>query len=112
MVTREVTVSLPRPHPRQNEFTRSPAKRKVIRAGRRGGKTVGVGILAVEQFLRGRRVLYAAPTTDQVTQFWFTVTTALFDTIEAGLFTKNETEHSIELPNTKQRIRAKTAWNA
>lgn len=94
------------------EFLTSNAKRKVIRAGRRGGKTVGAAILAVESFLRGRRILYAAPTQDQVETFWWEVKRALKEPIDAGVFYKNETLHVIDLPNTKQRIRAKTAWNA
>jgi len=108
----EYVVSLPRPHEHQAAFINSPAKRKVIRAGRRGGKTVGISIYAVERFLRGRRVLYAAPTAEQVGRFWTTVTRALQAPIDAGVFRKNETEHVIELAGTEQRIRAKTAWNA
>ncbi len=90
----------------------STAKRKVIRAGRRGGKTVGMSIFAVEQFLAGHRVLYAAPTAEQLDTFWRHVKAALREPIDAGLFRKNETEHFIDLERTEQRIRAKTAWNA
>lgn len=89
-----------------------PAKRKVIRAGRRGGKTTGMSIYAVEQFLAGHRVLYAAPTADQLDAFWRHVKAALREPIEAGVLRKNETEHFVELEGTEQRIRAKTAWNA
>lgn len=32
--------------------------------------------------------------------------------IDAGLVHKNETYHTLEVPGTEQRIRAKTAWNA
>jgi hypothetical protein len=105
-------IHLPEPHAKQRAFIESPAKRKVIRAGRRGGKTVGVGIFAVEKFLAGRRVLYAVPTSEQVDRFWTTVTRALYEPIKACVFKKNETEHTIELSGTEQRIRAKTAWNA
>jgi len=66
----------------------------------------------VQSFLEGRRVLYAAPTNDQVDRFWVSVTRALAAPIEAGIYYKNETKHIIELPETEQRIRAKTAWNA
>src|SRR5262245_38373942 len=45
------------PHAEQVRFITSPAKRKVIRGGRRGGKTVGVAHLALTAFLAGRRVL-------------------------------------------------------
>lgn len=33
----------------------------MIKAGRRGGKTEGIGIDSVEDFIAGHRVLYAAP---------------------------------------------------
>ena len=105
-------VRLKTPHSRQKAFLRSKAKRKVIRAGRRGGKTTGVAILAVEAFLQGWRVLYAAPTSEQIAQFWKEVTAALPALIDAGIFSKNETEHVIERPGTDQAIKAKTAWNA
>lgn len=108
----EVSVHLPRPHEKQAEFIDSPARRKVIRAGRRGGKTVGMAIYAVQQFLAGRRVLYATPTAEQIGRFWTTVTRALAEPLDSGVFYKNETEHVIELSGTEQRIRAKTAWNA
>jgi hypothetical protein len=108
----EYRVRLRRPHARQREFLDSTAKRVVVRAGRRGGKTTGMGIKAVEKFLEGRRVLYAAPTIDQVGAFWWEVKRALAEPVDAGLFYKNEVDHVIELPGTKQRIRAKTAWNA
>jgi hypothetical protein len=105
-------VHLPEPHEKQLSFIKSPAKRKIVRAGRRGGKTVGVSIFGVEKFLAGRRVLYGAPTSEQVDRFWTTVCRALYEPIEAGVFYKNETEHIIELAGTEQRIRAKTCWNA
>lgn len=108
----QLIINLPRPHQKQTEFIQSPAKRKIIRAGRRGGKTVGVSIFAVENFLAGKRILYAAPTQEQVDRFWVSVTRALQEPIDAGVFYKNETKHIIEMSNTEQRIRAKTAWNA
>lgn len=108
----EYTIHLLKPHAKQQEFIDSTAKRKVIRAGRRGGKTVGISIYAVKRFISGRRLLYAAPTSEQVGRFWTTVTRALSEPIDAGIFYKNETEHIIELSGTEQRIKAKTAWNA
>lgn len=108
----EYEVHLPAPHQKQDEFIHSTAKRVICRAGRRSGKTVGVSALAVERFLSGQRVLYGAPTAEQVDRFWTTVTRALYEPIKAGVFYKNETEHIIELAGTEQRIRAKTCWNA
>lgn len=108
----KVFVDIPLPHEIQKEFIEAPFKRKMIRAGRRSGKTVGAAILAVKAFLNGDRVLYAAPIEDQISTFWFEVKKMLYEPIEDGLYRKNEVIHSIELPNTKQRIRAKTAYNA
>jgi hypothetical protein len=112
MIARAVTVRLPTPHPKQAQFVDCEAKRIVVRAGRRGGKTVGVGVRAVKRFLAGRRQLYAAPTAEQIGRFWATVCRALHEPIEAGVFRKNESDHTIELVGTEQRIKAKTAWNA
>jgi len=112
MADLKLDVILPRPHKLQQEFIESPSKRKIIRAGRRGGKTIGMAIIAVKSFLAGHRVLYAAPTEDQLATFWFAVKKYLQAPIDAKVFTKNEVYHSIELPHTKQRIRAKTAYNA
>ena len=108
----ELTVTLRKPHAKQDEFINSPVKRRVIRSGRRSGKTVGISIYAVKKFLDGHRVLYAAPTEDQIGSFWYEVKRALQEPIDNGIFIKNETMHYIELPGTKQRIRAKTAYNA
>ena len=105
-------VYLPEPHPKQVSFVRSDAKRIVVRAGRRGGKTVGMSIRATEKFLSGKRILYAAPTGEQIDRFWTEVTRALAEPIEAGVFYVNQTRHIIEVKGTEQRIRAKTAWNA
>ena len=99
-------------HPKQAAFVASPAKRRIARAGRRGGKTVGAAQIALKWFLAGRRVLYATPTQDQLDAFWWEVKRALGDVIDAGVYYKNETMHFIEVPGTKNRIRAKTAWNA
>lgn len=112
VVAREYHVVLRRPHEHQAKFVDSPAKRKVIRAGRRGGKTVGIATASVKKFLAGRRQLYAAPTSDQLMAYWFEVKRALAEPLDAGVFYKNETDHIIEVPGTKQRIRAKTAYNA
>lgn len=109
---RELIVNLRKPHAIQAEFIECDAKRIVIRAGRRGGKTVGASQRAVKRFLDGKRVLYAAPTEDQIGAFWYEVKKALQEPIDNGVFVKNETMHFIELSGTKQRIRAKTAFNA
>ncbi|NIV32807.1 MAG: hypothetical protein GWN58_26185, partial [Anaerolineae bacterium] len=60
---------MPKPHSKQQAIRQSKAKRRVIVAGRRGGKTTGAAILAVEGMLRGKRVLEAAPTMEQTEAF-------------------------------------------
>ena len=105
-------VHLPTPHGKQIPLVRTTKKRTMGRAGRRGGKTTGLAIRSVERFLQGARVLYAAPTIDQVGHYWFEVKQALAEPIAADVFRLNETQHLIELPNTRSRIRAKTAWDA
>lgn len=106
-----MTIRLDQPHPMQAQILDSRAKRRVVRAGRRGGKTHGIAIHAVEQFMAGKRVLYAAPTSDQLATFWRHVATALQEPVAAGYFVKNETDHTITAADKIQRIKAKTAWN-
>lgn len=112
-------IRLPEPHEKQKLFQLSTAKRKIIRAGRRAGKTIGSGIMAVEGFLGNdklnllpKRILYGAPTQEQVDRFWHVCCNALAAPIEAGIFYKNETKHIIERLGTEQRIRGKTCWSA
>jgi len=131
-VTR-VQIEVPKPHSlKQEEFVRATELRQVIKAGRRFGKTVGAAIKALEAFLgvcpacggegclrcemtgkvTPKRVLYAAPTSEQVGKFWYEITLALNSPVESGYLKKDETEKFIEVPGTEQRIKAKTAWNA
>ena len=89
--TKEITVTTRDPHPKQLEFIYSTAKRKIIRAGRRGGKTVGVAIADIESFLEGRRVLYTAPTSEQTDSYWYEVTRALRPLVDTGVYKQNDT---------------------
>ncbi len=68
--------------------------------------------LAVDRFLAGARVLYAVPTAEQLETFWFEVLRALNPVIDINGFYLHGGMHLIEKVGTKQRIRAKTAWNA
>lgn len=107
----QIEINLRKPHPKQRAFIRSPAPRKIVRAGRRSGKTTGVALLALESFLAGRRILYAVPTDEQVERFWFEIKRGLQAALDAGYIYKNETKHIVEVQGTENRIRAKTAWN-
>jgi hypothetical protein len=112
MATRELVVRLRSLHPHQQWAKDSKAKRKILKAGRRGGKTTYAADEAVDRFLDGGRVLYAVPVNEQMDVFWREVKLALAQPLEAGIYNKNETLHIIERVGTEQRIRAKTAYNA
>lgn len=107
----EYIIKLPTPHSVQDQFISSPAKRKVIVAGRRGGKTTGVSMLAADMAMEGRRILEAAPTADQTDAFWDAIITYFDDPIQRGVIYKSVTKRLLELPNGG-RIRCKTAFDA
>jgi hypothetical protein len=101
------------PHPKQKQFVESSHKRKIIRAGRRAGKTVGSAIMAVLAFLDGKSVDYGAPVIDQAAKFWHEVVMALAEPLEFGVFRKKESEKRIYKPDTEpeQYIHCHTVWN-
>lgn len=111
MIKVEYEIHLPTPHIKQAAFLESTAKRKVIVAGRRGGKTTGVAMLAADMAMDGRRILEAAPKMDQTEAFWESVKEYFAEPILSGDVYKNETRHILDLPGGG-RIRAKTAWDA
>jgi hypothetical protein len=98
--TKEYNIFLRKPHSIQKQIRDSTAKRKVIRAGRRGGKTVIAATICVDKFLHGFRPLYAAPSAGQLDTWWFEVKRALAELTDAGVYKKNETEHTIERVGT------------
>ena len=110
--TKQVPVNIRWAYPEQRAFITSQAKHKVIRAGRRGGKTVGIAILAIRAFLSGKRVLYTAPTSEQADAFWFEVKQALQPLVDTGVYKIDNSERFVEKIGSKNRIKAKTAWNA
>lgn len=66
----------------------------------------------MQEFKEKRRILYAAPTAEQLEKYWTEVTRALAKPIDDGILYKNETLHLIDVRGTNYRIKAKTAWNA
>ena len=107
----DYTITLPKPHDKQLAFIDSKAKRKIIVAGRRGGKTTGASMLAAFQAMDGRRVLEAAPVSDQTNAFWESVKGYFAEPIARKIIKKNETDRLLEFPNGG-RIRCKTAHDA
>lgn len=104
-------VELRTPHRKQQRFIDSTAKRRICRAGRRGGKTTAVAQIAIKAFLEKKRTLYAVPTDDQKQRFWYEIKRAFQVGIDSGDLYKNETTCIVELPETETRIRAKTAYD-
>ena len=116
-------------HPFQQKIRTIKTKRLIIKAGRRGAKTVGLATRGVEKFLglewgltpegkaylfvgnKPKRVIYFAPTGEQTDAYWFEVKRALMPGCQIGIYKMNETQRYIEVPGTQQRIRAVTAWN-
>jgi hypothetical protein len=107
----EYEIILPKPHDKQRAFIDSKAKRKIIVAGRRGGKTTGASMLAAMRAMDGRRVLEAAPVSDQTNAFWESVKGYFAEPIASKVVRKNETDRLLEFPNGG-RIRCKTAHDA
>ncbi len=102
----------PAKHPNQRRLVESRSKRLIVKAGRRGGKTVGAALRAIDAFIDGKRVLYAAPTAEQTEKFWYEVKRALAEPVRLGVYKQNDSEQFIERSGTENRIKAKTAWNA
>lgn len=103
---------LPPPHPKQAEIEASGAKRVVINAGRRGGKTTEAARVAIIKMCEGKRVLLASTTQDQADAFWEKCKEWLKDYIDDGTIEKNETRRILTLKATGGRIKVKTASDA
>ncbi len=112
MSSQTISVNCPRPTAEQRRVLDSPAKRIVLRTGRRGGKTTGAAIFSVRRFLEGHHVLYATPTADQLQSWWYEIKSAFGAAYDQGVLDKNESTHSISAPGSRIRVRGKTAWNA
>lgn len=109
--TNELTVRLPLPHSKQSEIAASGAKRVVINAGRRAGKTTLAARVSVKKMMKGRHVLLGSTTQDQADAFWDKCKAWLHEVIEAGIIEKNEQRRILTMPNGG-RLRVKTASDA
>jgi terminase large subunit-like protein len=103
---------LPVLYPRQQAIADAPARRKVVCAGRRVGKTTAAAAVGVTRFLAGRQVLFASPTQEQVDVFWDKCKLWLDADLHAGRVIKNETRRLLTMPGAPGRLRAKTAYDA
>jgi len=104
-------VNLPIRHSRQAEIANSCAKRKVVNAGRRGGKTTLAADISVsDYFLDGRTVMYAAPVGKQTDAYWNKCKHYLADGIRRDFIHKDETRRILKLGSAE--ISCQTAHNA
>lgn len=108
---RQIDIRLPHPHAKQAEILRSKAKRQVICAGRRAGKTTLAARVAIKKAFASRRVLLSSTTQDQADAFWEKCKAWLSEAIQAGLIEKNESRRILTFPKGG-RIKVKTARDA
>lgn len=86
---------LPTPYGLQQDIINHPAKRKVVCAGRRAGKTVLAAYMAVSALLKAQRVLLSSTSQDQADVFWEYITDWLAPLINNGLY-KNEVKRIVK----------------
>jgi len=107
---KEFEIRLPCLHSKQAVITNSTAKRVVINAGRRAGKTTLAASVSIEKLLEGRRILLASTTQDQADSFWDKCKLWLGELTDVGIIEKNEQKRTLTLKDG--RIKVKTAWDA
>ena len=90
-------MTLPRLHPLQRAIVDSPAKRKVVCAGRRSGKTTLAAYMAVTWLLNGKRVLLSSTSQDQADVFWEYVTDWLAPLLGTPYLYKHEVKRLLRL---------------
>jgi len=103
-----LTLMLPDLYPLQREIVDSPAKRKVVNAGRRAGKTQMFAIAAIEGMLSGQKVLLSSTSQEQADIFWQRI--KLWTAPLRPYAYKNETKRIFEFAGG--RIRVKTGSDA
>ena len=109
----EYTIRFPKPHPKQAEIAASNAKRIVVNAGRRAGKTTLAARISIKKMiLEKRRVLLSSTTQNQADAFWEKSKTWLHELISAGVVEKNEQRRMLTYTVNGGCIRVKTAYDA
>jgi len=102
-------LSIPAPYALQADIIGHPAKRKVVCAGRRVGKTIMAGLMAVHGLQAGKRVLLSSTSQDQADTFWDYITDWLQPLLQSKAAYKNEVKRIIKLG--EGRIQVKTGSN-
>lgn len=99
---------VPPPHPVQRKIEACTAKRIVVKAGRRGGKTTMAARKSLLEATAGHKVLYGSPVFSQTESFWDLVVAWTSDAVKVGLVVKNETKRTLTFIRSGGRIVAKT----
>lgn len=93
-----------KPYPLQLEIINSRAKRKVICAGRRAGKTMLAAFIAVEALTQYKKVHIASTSQAQADVFWNQLVWEwLQQPIEEGIIEANINKHFIKYVNPRNR---------
>ena len=108
MPSQALTLTLPDLYPLQRAIVDSTARRKVVNAGRRAGKTQMFAVHAIEAMLRGQKVLLSSTSQDQADIFWQRIK-SWSAPIHPYAY-KNETKRVLEFAGG--RIRVKTGSDA
>jgi hypothetical protein len=109
----ELTIRFPKPHVKQAEIAASKAKRVVVNAGRRAGKTTLAARISIKKMiLEKRRVLLSSTTQNQADAFWEKSKLWLGELIDAGVVEKNEQRRMLTYKANGGCIRVKTAYDA
>jgi hypothetical protein len=65
-----IAINLPRPHGAQAIVLRSRARWRIVRAGRRFGKSIIALLAGIDELLKGHKVAYVAPTYKMAKKFF------------------------------------------
>lgn len=90
----EIRIRLPRPHPNQQKVLDSKAKKKVLLAGRRFGKSLIAQVISITRMLNKQKIAYVTPTFDLAKTFYNEVVKLLPTEL---ITTNNKSELFIEL---------------
>jgi hypothetical protein len=109
--TNYIDVTLPRMHGDQKAIDASTAKFKLVRAGRRGGKTTYGARKAIKRMFNQRRVLLASPSQKQVDAFWEKLNAWMHPAIETNRIHRDKQKRVLTFPHPKLkgRIECRTA---
>ncbi|HXI15513.1 MAG TPA: hypothetical protein VNM48_04005 [Chloroflexota bacterium] len=95
-----VALLLPRLRPDQWAIVEHPAKVKLMNCGRRWGKTVLSGCVALSAAAQGAKVLWMAPTYRNSRPIWRWAEAATVPLVRRNLVRLNRSERTIEFPSS------------